>query len=212
MKTLLKKIGIILSIGLILGSLAIYFFAPYLVIQPMRQSPNIDPTAQYAPAVSKMVESSDGTQLSTVLFPAAESKGVVIFVHGIGGYKESFYTIAKGLANEGISCITFDLRAHGQSEGEFCTYGAMETKDVRSIVSLAQTEFPNQPIGIWGNSLGGAIAIQSLEKIPELKFGIIESTFADLSDVVLEYQTRTLLGFRSELLRDFVLHRAGVIA
>ena len=212
MKKRLKRLILLFSLTAVLLAAAFYYLAPYLVIEPYRKSVNIEATQHFELAEEVMIECQDGIQLATTIIPAQESKGVVILIHGIGGYKESFFATAKQLNKLGISSIAFDLRAHGKSEGEFCTYGAMETEDVRSIVQAAQHRFPNQPIGIWGNSLGGAIAIQSLEKIPELEFGIIESTFADLNDVVLEYQTRTLLGLRSEFLRDIVLSRAGRIA
>ena len=74
------------------------------------------------------------------------------------------------------------------------------------------TKYPEtQAIGIHGRSLGGAIAIQAMEIDDRIKFGIIESAFADLGEVVFEYQKRIMkVGFPR--LTRLTLKRAGKIA
>ena len=71
---------------------------------------------------------------------------------------------------------------------------------------------PKLPIGIWGNSLGGAIAIQTLEFDGRIDFGIIESTFTELPQIVFDYKKRLLKGFGIRSLSDFALKKAGKIA
>ena len=107
-------------------------------------------------------------------------RGVMILVHGIGGCKESFLSLANRLANQGIASVLFDNRAHGQSGGQYSTYGFYEKKDISRIIDHIKEQDNQIPIGIWGNSLGGAIAIQSMEYDKRIHFGIIESTFTDM--------------------------------
>lgn len=66
-------------------------------------------------------------------------------------------------------------------------------------------------IGVWGNSLGGAIAIQALEYDERIEFGIIESTFTDLNQIVFDYKKRILKGIGVRLVSDYVLRKAGEI-
>ena len=87
----------------------------------------------------------------------------MILIHGIGGNKESYLGLAKRLSSLGVASVMFDNRAHGQSGGKYCTYGFEERNDVSKIIDYILEKKQNSSIGIWGNSLGGAIAIQSLE-------------------------------------------------
>ena len=140
------------------------------------------------------------------------SKGIIILVHGIGGCKEHFLGLAKELSSKGIESIIFDGRAHGRSGGEFCTYGFKERNDISKIVDKIKTKNPNLRIGIWGNSLGGAIAIQTLEIEKRIDFGIIESTFTELDKIVYDYKKRILKGIGIKYLSDYALKRASQIA
>ena len=66
-------------------------------------------------------------------------------------------------------------------------------------------------IGLWGQSLGGAIAYQALENDKRLKFGIIESTFSNLETIVHDYSDR-MFGFNIEWVDNYALNRAGTMA
>ena len=116
------------------------------------------------------------------------------------------------MAKQGINAVVFDLRAHGKSEGEYCTYGFYEKNDISQIIDMILDENPNESIGIWGNSLGGAIAIQALELDKRLKFGVIESTFTSLRQIVYDYQKRAAKGIGVPFLCDLALQEAGKIA
>ena len=138
-----------------------------------------------------------------------EPKAVVILVHGIGGNKEQMMYKADLLAQQGFDAILFDGRAHGESQGEYITYGYYEKEDVKRIVDFIKEENDSIPIGIWGNSLGGAIALQALEADERIQFGVIESTFRSLDEVVFDYGKRVAKGVMIKQLSDYVLKRAG---
>jgi pimeloyl-ACP methyl ester carboxylesterase len=115
------------------------------------------------------------------------------------------------LAQRGINTVLFDLRAHGASEGAYCTFGAHETRDVSVVLDTLLARDSTQRIGIMGHSLGGAIALQALAADPRLRFGVVESTFHSLEKVVEEYGDHWL-GIRSPWLAHEVLERSGEIA
>lgn len=140
------------------------------------------------PNEKKMVE-INGLKLSVSTFYAKNPKASVILIHGIRSNKETLYKKAVWLNSNGVNAFCFDLRAHGESEGEYCTYGFYEREDVK-ILSEIVGEQDSLPLGVWGESLGGAVALQTLACAPEIDFGIIECTFADLNTIIHDYFQR----------------------
>ena len=104
-----------------------------------------------------------------------------------------------------------DLRAHGQSDGIYCTFGYYEKYDIVKLMDNLDSLKIQKPYGIFGASLGGAIALQTLGTDNRLKFGIIESTFDRLDKVILEY-SEDLLQFKSKYLANYILTKSGKIA
>jgi alpha-beta hydrolase superfamily lysophospholipase len=186
---------------------------PYAIICPMRTNEPTKPESIGLQSDSFQLKATENIQLQGYWIHAktAKTKAIIILVHGIGGCKEHFLEISNQLASKGIATIIFDGRAHGKSGGEFCTYGFYEKQDISKIVDFIQSKNPTLPIGIWGNSLGGAVAIQALAFDKRINFGIIESTFTDLSQIVSDYQQR-ILGIRLRFISNYALKRAGDIA
>lgn len=197
----------------VLALTAVIIFAPYAVLQPPRINEKITPSdlkLEYA-ELSIKVEEKVNLKGYYILPKKDSIRGLIVLVHGIGGCKEHFLGLSDKLSNQGIASIIFDGRAHGQSGGEYCTFGFKEKKDISKIIDTIKKDFPKIPIGIWGNSLGGAIAIQALEFDKRIKFGIIESTFANLSEIVFDYKKRMLKGIGIKSLSNYLLKRAGEI-
>ncbi|MBX2872334.1 MAG: alpha/beta hydrolase [Saprospiraceae bacterium] len=194
--------------------LAAEFLSPFLIIIPPPGHRYDIPDFDQGYFQEFELETFDQLQLSAAFRPSdlPDTKSVVIFVHGIGGKKEHFMGMADWLATQGFAAVVFDGRAHGQSGGRYCTYGYKEKQDIQVIVRWIEKKLPGTKIGIWGNSLGGAIAIQALAIEPHLSFGIVQSTFADLEQIVFDYQNRIMQGFGSRSLSDRALRRAGRIA
>ena len=104
-----------------------------------------------------------------------------------------------------------DSRAHGESEGDFCSFGVNEKKDVQSLISyLIDSENLNH-IGVWGQSLGGAIGLQAMGFDNRIKFGIIESAFSDIKMTVDDY-FQLYAGFSFKPFSNYLVERAGIIA
>ncbi len=119
-------------------------------------------------------------------------KATIILLHGVGACKERWLPTAAWLWQHGYETVLLDSRAHGQSEGDFCTYGFNEKYDVAATVDYILKNKTGGKVGIWGNSMGGAIALQALAHDPRLQFGIVQSTFADFRTIVFDYQKRRL--------------------
>lgn len=213
-----KRLRYILLFFLIIIGIATYILtihvAPYAITQPQKIHLAISPESLGLESETITIKVADSLQLKGYWIHAKtpEAKGIMILVHGIGGCKEHFLGLAEKLANQGIASIVFDGRAHGESDGKFCTYGYYEKQDISKIVDFIKKENPKLSIGIWGNSLGGAIAIQALENEKRIEFGVIESTFTALDQIVYEYQKRFCKGIGLRFITDVALQEAGKIA
>lgn len=140
------------------------------------------------------------------------ARGTVIVLHGISSCKETQFGRARLLAQNGYNCVALDLRAHGESGGDFCTFGFYEKYDLQSTVDTVLAMTHGAPVGIWGASLGGAIALQAMDLDHRIAFGIIESTFDEFEKVAEEYGADWMFGVRSKTLTSRVLGKSARIA
>lgn len=206
--------------GLYWGSLHV---APYAIIRPSRVGAEDRQRLreQFYPLEAEVqldtvsVRSKDGLLLRALLLQPRDSsqvKGALICLHGIANCKESYLPFAWECTRLGYACLLPDLRAHGESEGMNCTFGWNEKEDISLFIIALQARISsNAPIGIYGYSLGGAVALQTAAVDKRLKFAIIESTFSSLPAIIPEYQAR-LMHFRWPWLAAVALKRAGEIA
>jgi len=189
-----RRTAALFSVVFLLGGALLYQSAPYMILTPRKFNLRQTPADRSLPYEKIEVNTSDSLTLRGywVHRPGETGRPVIILLHGVGGCKEMWLPTAAWLWQEGFETVFLDNRAHGESGGQYCTYGFYEKYDVSAITGYIQQRKSGEPIGVWGNSLGGAIAVQALAVEPRLAFGIVESTFADLRTIVFDYQRRRL--------------------
>jgi uncharacterized protein len=185
---------------------------PYMPIVPVRNTSTILP-ADYGLTYETLDVEADSNLILRGYFIHAltEPKATIILLHGIGSNKENWLGYARILADNGFNSVVYDQRAHGKSGGTFCTFGFYEKFDVSKIVDTLHRREPFLPVGIQGASLGGAVALQALGHDKRLSFGIVESTFNTLENVIEEYGY-DYFKFRSRWLARHVLSKSALIA
>ena len=128
----------------------------------------MEPVAQWAENVQKedvFIHSHDGLKLHAYYIPAnVSSPGkVVILHHGFTSKAMDNVSHAKFFHDEGYEVLLLDLRAHGQSEGEYVGFGILDRFDTRSWVRYAQKRFGKDvKIVLHGTSMGGATVLMAL--------------------------------------------------
>lgn len=208
----MKLIAFVVLLAIVVGWGAVHFIAPRLILQPYRAKriPLMNRDSRF---LAETVTTDEGFKLDGYQRKVAAPKAVVILLHGIGSSKEVYDDLSHLLADQfNVASFAFDNRAQGKSQGQFVTFGYYEKEDIKKIVNLAQERYPNVPVGLWGHSLGGAVALQSLAVDQRLSFGIIESTFARLDETVFAYSKRLSGGLSTKWLADYALNRAGKVA
>jgi fermentation-respiration switch protein FrsA (DUF1100 family) len=85
--------------------------------------------------------------------------GVVVLLHGVKSNRLSMVRRARLLSAAGLSVLSFDFRAHGESTGTRITFGRLEALDARAAVAFVRGRLPAEHVGVIGTSLGGAAAL-----------------------------------------------------
>lgn len=100
----------------------------------------------------------------------------ILICHGLGGHKSGkfrlYVSLATLLSKAGIGCLRIDFRGSGDSEGEFHEM-TLEGEVSDALVGLdflsKDPHVDPQRIGLFGRSIGGAVAILSAKKFNNIK-------------------------------------------
>jgi len=110
------------------------------------------------------------------LDPDAKFKSILICVHGLGLHHKAFESFAKRIAPEGTMTIAFDV--HGF--GTYVEANGLETlsmeacvEDLKNIFAMLRRDYPNAPMFLLGESMGGALALRIVADSPEIFDGLI---------------------------------------
>lgn len=130
------------------------------------------------------VDSVHGYQLHALYFPIGNSKKAVIVAHGIRWSLFGSYKYVKLFQSLGYNVLLCDLCCHGLSGGNHISYGYYEKDDLSKWADVLETKLDSGAIiGILGESLGAASAVQCIRQDSRIKFCIADSSFSDLSEL-----------------------------
>jgi uncharacterized protein len=137
---------------------------------------------------------ADGLMLRGWHIPSAKTTDkTLILLHG---YPADKGDILPGLAflHGDFNLLLFDFRYLGRSDGSYSTVGAKEVEDLVAAVRFLKTRGVNE-VGVWGFSMGGAVALMASQKAPEIKAVIAESSYANLAHMAFELFRIPLLNY-----------------
>lgn len=117
----------------------------------------------------------------------------VILIHGLGGNRYSNYPLAEIFLKKGYNVITYDQRSSNENMAKYTTFGYLEKYDLMDWVNYVEEQAPEQKIGIWGASFGGATAGLALgyEDMDEkIDFVVLDCPVSSM-EWMLEYELRS---------------------
>ncbi len=126
-------------------------------------------------------QASDGVALHGWFFPAADSRGSILVLHGNAENLSTHVNSVLWLVKEGFNLFIIDYRGYGLSDGEPNLVGAHRDADAALETLFLMPETGPDRVVVLGQSLGGSIAVYTIahsrhrEKIRAL---VIDSAFS----------------------------------
>lgn len=144
---MIRKTALVLFSLLLIGAyIAVEQILPYSGIKPMRTTENIHPDQAGFQYDTLEIQTLDHLKLKGYVLRADKPVGTIILLHGISDCKEHFYGFCRFLVDLHFNAVLIDLRAHGKSEGEFCTFGYFEKEDVHRLTDVESCRHITCPI------------------------------------------------------------------
>lgn len=110
----------------------------------------------------------------------------IILAHPIGANRLAVLDMAAGLARNGYGVLMFDLRSHGESDGDLLPFGGDEAEDLHAAASYLAGQPGVEPgrIGAMGFSLGAQVSILGAMRTGEIRALVADApcctTFEDM--------------------------------
>ncbi|MBM4168712.1 MAG: alpha/beta fold hydrolase [Ignavibacteria bacterium] len=221
---LLLSLILIFILFLVGATLVVLVIGPLILLQPVRR------TRQWYVPVTKMLmprdaelpqedltlKTYDGISLRCWLVarsPQESCRGTILFLHGVGDCMIGGIPHAKLFYQHDYNVFLYDSRQHGASGGRFCTYGYFEKHDVSTVLDHLQSrsDLSLGRIGIFGTSMGAAVAVQAAALDDRICAIVAEACFTDLRTIAVDYQKR-MIKLPWHFLRNVALSRAQRIA
>lgn len=170
----------------LLGSVPFITLA-IVVLMPLRllYRPNLAKPDPDAVAGERFTIAGDGVAFDARWMWSPGDRGVVVFVHGVGLYKEHYSDHLTFLRSLGWSVFCYDLRSHGRSTPGAVTYGFRDAGDLAGpIWAEAKRRAAGRPLAVYGLSMGGAITLLGAHQLDGCAAVIVESPYAELEPLV----------------------------
>lgn len=132
------------------------------------------------------VKTDDGLNISVYEVSIENPHAVIICLAGMNYPSATAYLgHARHFREMGFATFFFDMRAHGESDGDMICMGYREHLDVKAVVDYIKSNerYNNIPLVAMGLSLGASTAIISAGEMPEIDGLISLSAFSSWEDI-----------------------------
>lgn len=103
---------------------------------------------------------------------------IILFLHGLGSHSGRLDHWAVRFTEKMIGFVAFDQRGHGKSDGKrgHPKHASKLIEDTKMMVGILRDEYPDIPVILYGNSMGGNIAINYVISAAKTVDGLIASS------------------------------------
>ncbi len=183
MARLLKK-GLIMALVVFLVATVYELVAGWMFLHP-RRSPVVGNPKGWGMAYQS-VQFGHPLVLSGWWIPQQSDHSItVIIAHGYSSNRSEpcipLLAVIRILHDMGVSVLDFDFRAHGFSQGNMATIGALESRDLNMAVDYTRRHLaPGTHIILLGYSMGASTALLTAESNPYVSGIIADSPYDSL--------------------------------
>lgn len=108
----------------------------------------------------------DGYRLPLSVWPSAQPgscRAVLLALHGLNDYRNAFVDVGPYLAGQGVTVYAYDQRGFGESDGAGYWHGWQRmVEDLRGMITLLHGAYPDCPLYVLGESMGGGVVLAAL--------------------------------------------------
>lgn len=123
----------------------------------------------------RTLKSPSGAVLRYHLAEAAAPRAILVVCHGLAEHARRYAGFADAMAAAGFHTLVHDHRGHGETTAPDAPIGRFAHRDgVEAVVAdtlamraEAVALFPGLPVVLFGHSMGGLIAVNTAEQMPE---------------------------------------------
>ena len=213
---------VIVALLLCGATVSLLFIGPKILLRPKRSTSQTykehgalsHPSELQLPCEELWIRTREQFHLHCWLIKNPNAiNGTIVYLHGIGDNKALGIAHAQLLFNHGFNVAMLDFRAHGSSEGTYCTYGYYEKYDVQHFLDAlsARKDFSLGKFGVYGLSMGAAIALQTASIDKRICAVVAENSFATLRTIFDDYQKR-IIKLPFHYLRNLIIARSEKLA
>ncbi len=120
-----------------------------------------------------------GAELHALHFQQKQPRGLIFFLHGNAGNLQTWATDIDFYVRENYDLFIMDYRGYGKSTGKIQSQEQLH-HDVLTAWNAIHTDYPNQPIVIYGRSLGSALAVELARQV-EHELLVLVSPFTSMN-------------------------------
>lgn len=183
MKSILKKLLVILPIVYLAILAGLYFFQEKLLFHPQKLGQSHKFEFRF-PVEEKNFE-MEGEKINTILFRAPKSETLIVYFHGNAGNLEMWGIAGEELmARLKTSVWLIDYPGYGKSEGKIHSEAQLHAV-AAEFLKIVKAEFPAAKLVVFGRSIGTGLAAQ-IATDPAVSALILESPFYSLNNLVAE--------------------------
>jgi len=152
----------------------------WLVVRPPRLVIALRPEEFGLRVEPVRIAADDGVQLAGWLVPRPGAPAVVL-LHGYPADKSDLLPLAAALAPR-FAVLLMDQRYFGESQGRATTLGFRERRDLSRALDFLESR-GMATAGVFGLSLGGAVALLAAAEDPRIRAVVAYAPFADLREL-----------------------------
>ncbi len=176
----------IISVWLLL-LLALGFAATMPLMRRREPDPPDHPRVYGISCEDVTFTSRDGLQLGGWWLPAESARGTVIMCPGQNGSMDKDVPQALPLHRAGFNVLMFDYRAHGRSEGETVTIGALEQADLFGALDYLAAEHNITRVGVLGLSMGAGVALMVAAQDTRIAALVVDGAYSSITRLLSGY-------------------------